>query len=145
MTDQPTHRHTEDKVDETHFAHHIVPPSVYIVVVLILFLLTWFTVWIAYKDAGGLWNLVIALGVATIKAVIVAMWFMHVRYGGRLIQITIFTTLMFFMLLLFGTLADYYTRNNIDHAGYTGSTPEPSFVERDDAGVKPGGEAAISH
>lgn len=147
MTDQPTSRHTEDKIDETHFAHHIVMPKTYIIVVLILFVLTWLTVEVAYVNFKGLWNLVIALGLATVKATIVALWFMHVRYSGRLIHITIFATLLFFFLLLFGTLADFWTRgDSVQHADYIGpKIPEPSYIQRQGAAVEPGGETAISH
>jgi cytochrome c oxidase subunit 4 len=146
MTEHPTHRHTEGKIDETNFAHHIVTPKTYIIVISILLVLTWLTVVVAYMNFGGLWNLVIALGLATVKATLVVLWFMHVKYSGRLIQVVIFTTLMFFALLLFGVLMDVWTRYDSNPTGYaTPSTPEPTYVQRDQAGVEPGGEPRVDH
>lgn len=117
MTDQAsTMRHNENKVDETHAAHHIVSATTYFIVLVALLFFTFLTVVVAYHNFGGLWNLVIALGIATLKAFIVAMWFMHVRFSGRLIQLTIVTALLFLALMIFGTLMDVWTRHNVSPA-----------------------------
>lgn len=117
-------RHTEDKIDSTHAAHHIVSPMIYIIVFIVLLALTIATVKVAYINFGGLINLGLALGIATIKATIVALWFMHVRYSGKLIQITIVTSLLFLALMIFGTLMDVWTRSNVTPAGYA---PLPEY------------------
>lgn len=117
MTDQAsTMRHNENKVDETHAAHHIVSAGTYLTVLIVLLILTAATVLVAYHNFGGLWNLVIALGIATVKATVVALWFMHVRFSGRLIQLTIVTSLLFLALMIFGTLMDVWTRHNVSSA-----------------------------
>lgn len=119
MTDQATTmRHTENKIDSTHAAHHIVSAKTYMVVFSSLLFLTIATVVVAYINLGGLLNLVAALGIATVKGTIVTLYFMHVRYSGRLIQIVIVTALLFLALMLFGTLMDVWTRNNVTPAGY---------------------------
>lgn len=140
MTDQAsTMRHNQNKVDETHAANHIVSARTYLIVFIALLILTALTVAVAYYNFGGLWNLVIALGIATVKAVVVALWFMHVRFSGRLVQLTIITSLMFLSLLIFGTLMDVWTRHNVTPAEHLenfeynkvpfgvdmGGTPEP--------------------
>jgi cytochrome c oxidase subunit 4 len=56
---------------------------------------------------------VLALGIATVKATLVVLFFMHVKWSGRLIHITIGVSLMFFLLLITGTLMDQYTRHNV--------------------------------
>lgn len=120
MTDQAsTMRHTEDKVDVTHHAHHIVSAKTYTIVFIVLLILTVLTVAVAYYNFGGLINLVLALGIATVKATVVAMWFMHVRYSGRLVQLTIVASLLFLLLLIFGTLMDVWTRTTVTPAGYS--------------------------
>lgn len=120
MTDQAsTMRHTEDKIDETHHAHHIISVKTYTIVFIALLVLTVVTVAVAYYNFGGLINLVLALGIATCKAVLVALWFMHVRYSGRLIHVIIFASLLFLTLLIFGTLMDVYTRTTVTPGGYT--------------------------
>lgn len=116
MTDQAsTMRQTQNKVDETHAAHHIVSAKTYTIVFLLLLVLTVITVAVAYYNFGGLVNLVLALGIATVKATLVALYFMHVRYSGRLIQITLVTSLLFLALLMFGTLMDVWTRTSVTH------------------------------
>jgi len=142
MTDQASHmRHNEQAVDSTHHAHHIVSPKVYIAIISILGVLTWATVEVAYINMGGLWNLVVALGLATVKATFVALWFMHVRYSGRLISLIIIASLMFLLLMISGTLMDYYTRHNVTPTGYV---LEPEYDKT--AGVQlPHGEDEIKH
>lgn len=106
-------RHTENKIDSSHSGHHIVPAKVYVTVIIILAVLTVLTVEVAFYNMGGLINLIVALGLATIKATVVALYFMHVRHSGRLVQITIFSSLMFLALLIGGVLMDYYTRQGV--------------------------------
>lgn len=119
MTDQASQlHHTEEKIDSTHAAHHIVSPMTYAIVLSILMVLTIATVRVAYVNFPGLWNLVIALGLATIKGTIVTMWFMHVKYSGKLVKIVILTSLMFLIVMIFGTLMDVWTRDNVTAAGY---------------------------
>ncbi len=146
MSDQASSmRHTEDKIDSTHFAHHIISPKVYLTVIVVLMVLTALTVWVAYQDYSHAWslaNLAIALGLATVKATIVCLWFMHVRYSGRLIQIVIAASLLFFMLMLFGTLMDVWTRHNVTSADY--GSPEPTYEQRRDVHL-PIGDDKHSH
>jgi len=111
-------RHTQSKVDETHHAHHIVSPVTYGIVLVILLCLTAATYGVALINFGGIWNLVFALGIATLKASLVVLFFMHVLYSGRLIQIVIGASAMFLALLIFGTLMDVWTRQHVTMAGY---------------------------
>jgi cytochrome c oxidase subunit 4 len=58
---------------------HVVDVRVLLAVFAALIALTAITVAVSYFDFGAL-NLMVALGVATIKASLVALWFMHLRY-----------------------------------------------------------------
>ncbi len=58
---------------------HVVPVAVLLVVFGALIVLTAATVAATWIDLGG-WNLGIALGIATVKAALVALYFMHLRY-----------------------------------------------------------------
>lgn len=117
-TQQPEHMsHQEDPIDSTHHAHHILGPSVYLTVLLILLVLTAVTVAVAYFDFSKYvphGNLIVALGLATIKATLVLLWFMHVKFSGRLIHLTIAASLMFFMIMIFGVLMDVWTRSSVE-------------------------------
>ena len=88
---------------------HVVPLRVYFAVFGALMVLTAVTVAVAFLDLGAL-NNVVALGIAGAKATLVVLYFMHVRYGSRLIPILVGTSVLFLMILLAFTLADYLTR-----------------------------------
>jgi cytochrome c oxidase subunit 4 len=64
---------------------------------------------VAYVDLEP-FNLAIAVIVACIKATIVILFFMHVKYSSRLVQVTAATG-FFFLIIMFGiTLTDYLAR-----------------------------------
>ena len=65
-------------------SNHVVPLRVYFSVFGALMVLTAITVAVAFFDLGVL-NNVVALGIAGLKATLVILYFMHVRYSGRLI------------------------------------------------------------
>jgi cytochrome c oxidase subunit 4 len=60
---------------------HVVPIPVLLGVFAALIVLTAITVAVSYFDFGPL-NLIVALGVATAKAALVALYFMHLRYDN---------------------------------------------------------------
>jgi cytochrome c oxidase subunit 4 len=68
------------------------------------------TVWAGFRDFPGPLNVIIALTIASIKATLVVLYFMHLRYSKRLVWI-IFGSALFWMGLLFAlTFSDYWTR-----------------------------------
>jgi len=93
----------------TEQARHIVGPGVYLVILFALLLGTALTVWASYVDLG-FWNPVIALAIATTKAVLVVLYFMHVKYSTKLTKLTIFSGIFMFLTLITLTLADYVSR-----------------------------------
>jgi cytochrome c oxidase subunit 4 len=89
--------------------HHIVSPAIYIVVGLVLLAFTALTVGASYIEMG-VFNAVVALAIAVIKAMLVVLFFMHVKYSTKLTKLTVFAGLFTFMALVGMTLADYMTR-----------------------------------
>jgi cytochrome c oxidase subunit 4 len=90
-------------------ASHIVPRSLYYRVFAALLLLTLMTVGVAFIDLGRL-NTIIALTIAVGKALLVILYFMHVRYGSRLIWVCVAAGFFWLTLLLTFTMGDYLTR-----------------------------------
>jgi cytochrome c oxidase subunit 4 len=90
-------------------AQHIVSPGVYLVILFALLLGTALTVWASYVDLG-FWNPIIALAIATTKAVLVVLFFMHVWYSTKLTKLTIFSGIFMFLVLISMTLTDYISR-----------------------------------
>lgn len=82
----------------------------YILIFAILLVLTATTVGAAFVNLGPL-NPIIALGIATIKAMLVVLFFMHVKGASeKMTKIVILAGLFWLLLLLGLTLADYGTR-----------------------------------
>jgi cytochrome c oxidase subunit IV len=90
-------------------ADHIVPRKVYYAVFAALIVLTATTTAISFLDLGP-WNTVVALGIAFLKATLVVLFFMHVKYSPRLTQITIAGGLFWLAILIALTLSDFVTR-----------------------------------
>ncbi|MDE3201204.1 MAG: cytochrome C oxidase subunit IV family protein [Acidobacteriota bacterium] len=89
--------------------HHIVSPKLYVVIFLSLLCLTGLTVAASYVEMYS-FNVVVALGIAIVKAMLVVLFFMHVKYSSKLTKLTVFSGLFTFMVLIFMTLADYISR-----------------------------------
>jgi cytochrome c oxidase subunit 4 len=72
--------------------------------------LTGTTVFAASVDLG-IFNIVVALLIATVKGTLVVLFFMHLKYSPKLTMVTVIAA-MFFMFLLFSlSLTDYLTRD----------------------------------
>ena len=92
-----------------HADHHIVSPTVYIIIFVSLLVCTGVTVGAAFIDLGIL-NPIIALAIACFKAGLVFLWFMHVKYSSRLVKMTLAAGFFTFLALITMTLSDYISR-----------------------------------
>ena len=92
-----------------HGGAHVVPAGVYLAVFAALMTLTAVTTVAAFHDLGPL-NNIVALGIATLKAALVVLFFMHVRYGTRLTPLVITAGLFWLAILIALSLTDYLTR-----------------------------------
>ena len=90
-------------------AEHIVPKRVYYTVFAILMLCTLLTVAIASVDLG-VFNTVAALTIAVVKATLVVLYFMHVKYSTRLTWAVVVGSVFWLGILLVLTMSDYLTR-----------------------------------
>jgi cytochrome c oxidase subunit IV len=96
-------------VNPEHGSHHIVTPLTYGIVFGTLLLFTGITVGAAYVDLG-IFNPVVALAIACFKAVIVILFFMHVKYQSNLVKMTVGAGFFTFLVLITMTLTDYISR-----------------------------------
>ena len=88
---------------------HLTPKRVYYLIFGLLMLLTGITVVVAFLDLGFL-NTPIALIIATIKATLVILYFMHVRHSTRLTWVVVIVSFLFVGILFVLTFSDYLTR-----------------------------------
>lgn len=92
-------------------AEKIVPKRVYFTIFFLLIFFTVLTVVVAKINLPGSWNTVVALVVAFTKAMLVALWFMHIKYSKRLTQLVVASGLFWLVIIITLTLFDYSTRN----------------------------------
>jgi len=96
-----THTHTEER--------HITSNKTYIIVWAALMVMTAITVYVSYINFGML-NIVIALVVASIKASIVALYFMHLKIEDSITWVFALFPLTLLALLIAMTMTDMFTR-----------------------------------
>jgi cytochrome c oxidase subunit IV len=88
---------------------HIASVKSYVGIFLVLMVLTTVTVLVAYVNLGQL-NKVVALSIASFKATLVILYFMHVKYSSRLTKLVVMSGFFFLIILLGLTMVDYGSR-----------------------------------
>ena len=93
---------------------HVSPLSTYLSIFAALMVLSAITVGAAFADLGSL-NPVVALAIAGLKATLVILYFMHVKYSSRLTKLTVVLSMFFVAILFAETLMDYATRGWLNY------------------------------
>ena len=88
---------------------HIVPVRTYVLIFLALIILTWVTTAIAFIDLGS-FNVYVALTIAVIKATLVVLFFMHVKYSERVTKIYVAAGFFWLIIMIGMVLIDYISR-----------------------------------
>lgn len=115
---------------------HIVSPVIYLIVLVLLMLLLALTLVAAFVDldklfaqkmGGGVhytgtvyWNMTVAVIIAILKATLIILFFMHVKYGSRLTWAFAMAGFLWLGIMMTLSLSDYFTRN------YPASSPKSS-------------------
>jgi cytochrome c oxidase subunit IV len=88
---------------------HVAPKTMYYAVFAALIVGTGLTVLVAFFDLG-VFNNILMLSIACAKALLVILFFMHVRWSTRLTWLVVASG-FFWLIILFGiTMTDYMTR-----------------------------------
>lgn len=105
-----THAHAAHPHD--HDANAV---KVYLGVLAVLLVLTAITVFVAFQIQfeSGLINVIIALGIATIKAALVALYFMHLRHDRPMNAVILIGSFVFLGIFLVSCYTDYATRDGL--------------------------------
>ena len=88
---------------------HIDSVGTYVKVLLALLVATGLTSWVASIDLGP-FSTVVALGIATVKMLLVALFFMHIRHSTKLTKLVVVGGLLWLAILLLLTMTDFATR-----------------------------------
>ncbi|HEY7217740.1 MAG TPA: cytochrome C oxidase subunit IV family protein [Candidatus Binatia bacterium] len=90
-------------------SHSHPSPWLYLGILTALVIGTCATWAIAFVDLG-IWNPVVALTIAVIKAVLVILFFMHVYYSNKLTKLTVAAGFFWLLIMITMSLSDYLTR-----------------------------------
>jgi cytochrome c oxidase subunit 4 len=90
-------------------SEHATPKRTYFVIWAALLALTYATVAVSRIDWGRL-NTIVALTIAVCKALLVVLYFMHIRYSTRLTKLVVVGGFMWLALMIGMTMADEVTR-----------------------------------
>jgi cytochrome c oxidase subunit 4 len=94
-------------------AEPVVSIRTYAIVFLALLVLTALTTATAFVDLGGGWNIVVALTIAVGKALLVILYFMHVRYSDKLTWVFVAAGFFWLLIMLGGIMEDIRTRPSL--------------------------------
>jgi cytochrome c oxidase subunit 4 len=90
-------------------AAHVSPKSTYYAIFATLLVLTTITIGVAFINLGP-FNFPVAISIAIIKATLVILYFMHLKYSSRLTKLVVGTGFFFLLVLFTLTLTDYLSR-----------------------------------
>jgi cytochrome c oxidase subunit 4 len=96
---------------------HVIPTAIYVGIWAVLMVLTGVTVFASFIELGD-WNIVLALTIASIKATLVVLFFMHLYYSSKLTKVTMIAAIFFLFLLLALSMTDYLTRSWLTNPGH---------------------------
>ena len=108
---------------------HVVPVRTYLLVFVSLMVLTFATVAASRYDFGEA-NTVVAMAIAVLKATLVVLFFMHVKYSNRLVQLMVVAAFLWLALLIGGALSDYVSRGRVNHGTGTRSPSGAALEDR---------------
>jgi cytochrome c oxidase subunit 4 len=111
---------------EVAHAEHAHGAGRYYVIWLALIVGTITTVITGRMDLGAL-NLPLALSIATIKATLVVLFFMHMTETPTANRIVFVTSIVFALVLIIGVFGDLWTRNEMSLPSGAPSTLAPEF------------------
>ncbi len=83
--------------------------GVYIAAGVVLLLLTALTIGLAFVPLG-VWQTPVALGIAAVKALLIVLFFMHLRDSVPLLRLVVLMGLLWLSILIGLTMDDYLTR-----------------------------------
>ena len=93
-----------------HDNHHDIGPKTLIIVWIALTVLTIITVYVATVDFGRALNIIVAMTIASIKAFIVAYYFMHLKFEDKLTWVYALYPMFLLFLLIATTIMETFTR-----------------------------------
>jgi cytochrome c oxidase subunit 4 len=127
-----------------HAHAHNPSPRIYLIILGLLLVLTGVTVGAAYVNFGS-FNLIIAVLIATVKATLVALFFMHLRHDPPINAIIFVSSLIFLGLFLLFPLIDIQSRDKVVPYGLRMQAQPAAQKQAPAAGTPSAPPAAAEH
>jgi cytochrome c oxidase subunit IV len=86
--------------------HHEHPPVPYGIIAAVLFVMTGITIGVSFVNLGKTGNVILALAVASFKASLVMMFFMHLKYEKKILVFIALAPFVLAAILLFALFPD---------------------------------------
>jgi cytochrome c oxidase subunit 4 len=102
-------------MDKT-MSHHVVPLRVYLTVFIALMVLLALTIGAAFLHLGP-FGLPVALTIAALKALLIVLYFMHLRYSDHVPWLFAGAGLFWLLILIVLTISDYVSRGWVPPTG----------------------------
>ncbi len=100
-------------------SEHVLPIRTYVFTFIALMVLMVLTAFLSTVPMGRELNTVIALIIAAIKATLVLLFFMHLKYESYVLSTVVFVAGLFWLLIFFGlTIIDYLSRTKLGIPGH---------------------------
>lgn len=121
--------------------NHILPLETYLAVAGALLVLTAVTVAVSFVHFGA-WNLVVAMAIAATKAILVALFFMHLKYDNKIYLAVFAGSVLFLALFIVFTMFDTMRRSDIYEIVNKPIKPNAIIYDRSasDSTSAPGGQ-----
>ena len=91
--------------------HHKISKRTYYLIFAALLVLMVMTVAARFVNFGATINVLIALTIAIAKTVLIVLYFMHVRFNERLVQVFVGAAFLWLIILFVLTMGDYVVRD----------------------------------
>jgi cytochrome c oxidase subunit IV len=96
---------------DSHEHGHVIGLKIHLTILLVLVFFTVVTVWAAGINFGNPnFNIIVAMFIASIKATLVGMYFMHLRYESPLIWMFVAIPIVILFIMIGGLFLDNPTR-----------------------------------
>ena len=100
-------------------SEHVLPVRTYVFTFIALMALMVLTAFLSTVPMGRELNTVVALFIAAVKAALVLLFFMHLKYESYVLSTVVFVAGLFWLLIFFGlTIIDYFSRMKLGIPGH---------------------------
>jgi cytochrome c oxidase subunit IV len=117
---------------ESQHTNHVTPLKVYLTVATLLFVFTGLTVAISKVHLGP-WNAIVALAIASIKGLLVALFFMHLFYDKKIYALIVGTAFVILAIFIGLTMADVLRRGDIYEKQASPINPQAKIYKQNGA------------